>query len=145
MILCLVLSFIVASFLQGYSVTPAYAADGNPDMCIREWYDEYAVVADAMDITMLELLQHLEDGHSIADTALELDIATNLVIDALVEVEIEFVQHLHDEGCLTDAEVDVWIAGLPDKMAGWIELSESASISTYSSSNTVIYLPILMN
>jgi len=112
--------------------------DSRQSGCTRQWYDAYAVAADAMDMDVWDLLDALDEGKSIADVAAERSVAIQVVIDALVDIEAGLVRQMERGGCLSAAEAESWIAGLPEKMQAFVEEVEAAG------SDNVIYLPILM-
>lgn len=122
----------------GYAAA-AFSNRTSQSGCTREWYDPYAVAASVVEMDYWDLQDALDQGQSIADVAAERDVAVQVVIDALVEIETGLVRNLERGGCLTATEADTWIARLPDQMRAFVDVVEAAD------SSNIIFLPILIN
>lgn len=135
---------LVVTLLIVNTTRPAYAGsalsdDSGQTGCTREWYDPFAVAASVLEMAYWDLQDALATGLSIADVASERNVAVEQIVDALIDTETRLVRKMERGGCLSSAEAEAWIAGLPEQMWTFVEAVEAAT------SPSVVYLPILMN
>jgi len=140
----LLIMLTIACTLGLGNIKSAAAQADVPGSCTREWYDGYSVSAYTLGIEDFELHASLNEGKTIADVASEMGVDSQLLIDALVDIESGLVRKMERGTCLTTEEADAWIASLPEKMREFIGESETVDPAGQPESN-IIFLPILLN
>lgn len=73
--------------------------DGPPYSAVR-------ILAEETDLTVVEIIEELRTGKSIADVASEHGVALNTIVDQMVDARAERLQDLIDDGYLTQQEAD---------------------------------------